>query len=128
MSNCIFGAIVAGRAPANLVYHDDRCTAFLDIQPVNPGHLLIVPNDHAAYLADLDDETGGHLFRVAQRLAGALRRSGLTCEGEISSWRMARRRCKKSFMSICIAFRAMLVTASDSRSVPPIGANRTALP
>jgi histidine triad (HIT) family protein len=53
----------------------------MDIRPVNTGHLLVVPRDHATYLADLDPEVGGHLFRVGMRLAAALRRSGLHCEG-----------------------------------------------
>ncbi len=79
--NCIFCEILAGRMPVSLVYQDEVCTAFLDIQPVNPGHLLIVPNRHAAFLADLEAETGAQMFRVAQRLAAALRRSGIRCEG-----------------------------------------------
>jgi diadenosine tetraphosphate (Ap4A) HIT family hydrolase len=53
----------------------------MDIQPVNPGHLLVIPNRHARNLADLDEETGALMFRVAQRLAGALRQSGVRCEG-----------------------------------------------
>lgn len=81
MSDCIFCAIIAGRAEASIVYQDEHATAFLDIQPINPGHLLIVPNQHVAFLADLDPVIGGHLFRVAQRLAGTLRRSSLQCEG-----------------------------------------------
>lgn len=81
MRTCIFCAIVAGEAEASILYHDDRVTAFLDIQPVNPGHLLIVPNHHAAYLADLDPEDGAQLFRVGQRLAATLRRSQLRCDG-----------------------------------------------
>ncbi len=81
MHDCIFCAILAGRAPASLVYRDERCAAFLDIRPVNPGHTLVVPIRHAASLAELDPEDGAQLFRVAQRLAAALRRSGLRCEG-----------------------------------------------
>ena len=53
----------------------------MDIQPVNPGHLLVIPNRHAAYLADLEEEEGAQMFRVARRLAAALRRSGVECEG-----------------------------------------------
>jgi histidine triad (HIT) family protein len=53
----------------------------MDIQPVNPGHLLVVPTYHAAYLAELDGVTAGRMMQVAQRLAGALRASGLRCEG-----------------------------------------------
>lgn len=81
MSDCIFCRILAGELPASPVYRDERCAAFMDIQPVNPGHLLVVPLAHAAYLAELDPETGAQMFRVAQRLATALRSSGLRCEG-----------------------------------------------
>ena len=81
MEECVFCDIVAGRAPASVVYRDDVCIAFMDITPVNAGHLLIVPIKHASYLADLDPETGGVLFKVAQRLAAAVRVSGLRAEG-----------------------------------------------
>lgn len=82
MSNdCIFCRIVAGDAPASIVYRDGRCTAFLDNRPVNPGHLLVVPNDHADGLGDLPAETGGRLFQVAQRLAGALQESDVQAAG-----------------------------------------------
>lgn len=81
MNDCIFCAILQGEAPASIVYRDEQCTALLDIQPVNPGHLMVIPNRHAAYLADLDGDTAAHLMRVAHRLAAALRKSGVRCEG-----------------------------------------------
>jgi histidine triad (HIT) family protein len=84
MSNgedCIFCKILTGELEISLVYRDDVCAAFMDIQPVNPGHLLVVPNRHAAYLADLKEEEGAQIFRVARRLAGALRNSGVKSEG-----------------------------------------------
>ena len=62
MAECVFCEIVAGRAPASVVYRDEACVAFMDITPVNAGHLLIVPITHATYLADLDTQTGGALF------------------------------------------------------------------
>ncbi len=80
-TDCIFCEILAGRLDSSQVYRDALCTAFMDIQPVNPGHVLVVPNDHVAFLAELDEETGAHMFRVAQRLAQAIRRSGVKCEG-----------------------------------------------
>jgi len=55
--------------------------AIMDIRPINPGHLLVIPVTHATYLADLEPRVGGALFGVAQGLAAALRRSGLRCEG-----------------------------------------------
>ena len=81
MSDCVFCEIVARRAPASIVFQDDRCCAFMDIQPVNPGHILIVPVAHVTFLDDLDEGTGAYLFTVAQRLARVLRRSGLRCDG-----------------------------------------------
>jgi histidine triad (HIT) family protein len=78
---CIFCEIVAGRAPASVIYEDDTLLCFLTIGPVNPGHLMLVPKRHATYVADMDEETGAHLFRVSMRMAAALRASGLRCEG-----------------------------------------------
>lgn len=81
MPDCIFCKILAGEAPASFVHRDEVCSAFMDIQPVNPGHLLVVPNVHAPALADLDAEMAAHLMRVAHGLTAALRASGLRCEG-----------------------------------------------
>jgi histidine triad (HIT) family protein len=81
MDDCIFCEIVAGRAPASIVYEDDVALAFLDIQPVNSGHTLIIPKHHAVFLGNLDEATGAHLFKIAMRIAAALRCSGIRCEG-----------------------------------------------
>jgi diadenosine tetraphosphate (Ap4A) HIT family hydrolase len=78
---CVFCEIAAGRAPASMVHSDDTVIAFLDIRPVNAGHLLVVPREHAAGLSDLDPAAGSAVFAVAQRLAGALRTCGVPCEG-----------------------------------------------
>ncbi len=78
---CVFCAIVAGSAPASVLYDDDRVLAFLDIRPITPGHLLVIPKHHAPYLANLDEDIGAHMYRVATRLAQALRVSDLRCEG-----------------------------------------------
>ena len=81
MGDCVFCDIVAGSAPASVVYEDRTAIAILDVAPINPGHVLVLPKRHAADLAELDEETGGHLFRIAMRMAAAIRRSGLRCEG-----------------------------------------------
>jgi diadenosine tetraphosphate (Ap4A) HIT family hydrolase len=78
---CVFCDIAAGRVPASVVYRDDRVCAFMDIRPVNPGHLLVIPLAHAAGLTSLESDTGAQMFRVGQRLAEAIRRSGVRCEG-----------------------------------------------
>ena len=77
----MFCGIVAGHLESSLVHEDDQVVAFLDIRPLTQGHLLVVPRAHAASLADLDGELGAAVFRVGQRLALALRRSGVPCEG-----------------------------------------------
>jgi histidine triad (HIT) family protein len=81
MDDCIFCRILSGALPASFVYRDEHCAAFMDIQPVNPGHLLVIPIHHAAGLADLDAETAGQIMQVGQRLAAALRASEIRCEG-----------------------------------------------
>jgi len=64
-----------------MVFADEQAVAFMDVQPINEGHLLVVPRAHAASLAELDVSTGCHLFRVAMELSRALRKSGIRCEG-----------------------------------------------
>jgi histidine triad (HIT) family protein len=81
MISCIFCDILAGKAAANFVYRDELCAAFMDIHPVNPGHVLVVPIAHAAMLAELDEQIAGHILQVAQRVDAAIRSSGIRCEG-----------------------------------------------
>ncbi len=71
--NCIFCAIVAKRAPADVVYESDRALAFLDIHPVVEGHTLVVPKKHCRNLFDLDDESGQAVMHASRVVARALR-------------------------------------------------------
>jgi histidine triad (HIT) family protein len=80
-SPCTFCHIVAGELPASVVYEDELVLALMDINPVNPGHVLVIPRQHYADLADLPEAVGARLFTVAQRVAAALRRTGVRCEG-----------------------------------------------
>lgn len=79
--NCIFCRILRAEAPASIVFEDELCMAFMDLQPVNPGHVLIVPKEHVAYFKDIDEDLGAHLFRIGLRIDRALRETGLRCEG-----------------------------------------------
>ena len=81
MTDCIFCQIIAGEAPASIFYEDDLVMGLMTIGPVTTGHAMIIPKQHAAYLADLDEETGKHLFTITQRTAAAIRESGVKCEG-----------------------------------------------
>jgi histidine triad (HIT) family protein len=80
-ADCVFCEIVGGRAEASLVYADDTVIAFMDIRPINPGHVLVVPRDHSPHLAQLDEDHGAQMWRIAHRVAKALRHSGLRVEG-----------------------------------------------
>jgi histidine triad (HIT) family protein len=69
---CIFCRIISHTVPATLMYEDSSVTAFRDIHPVAPTHILIVPNRHIASVNDLtaeDEPLIGHLFTVARQLA-----------------------------------------------------------
>jgi len=81
VTTCIFCNILSGLSPANFVYRDDLCSAFMDIHPVNPGHVLVIPHSHTALISELDDTSVGHMFQVAQKVDVALRSSGIQCEG-----------------------------------------------
>jgi histidine triad (HIT) family protein len=68
----IFSKIVQGEIPADIVYQDDQVTAFKDIQPQAPVHILIIPNKEIPTVNDLtadDEQLVGHLFTVAAKIA-----------------------------------------------------------
>ncbi len=72
MTDCIFCKIVAGQAPGDIVYRDDEITAFRDIHPVAPVHILIVPNRHIGQLSTVDErdaELIGRMILVAPQIA-----------------------------------------------------------
>ena len=72
MSECIFCKIIKGEIPSTNVYKDEQVSAFRDINPVAPTHILIVPNKHidSVNMMIVDDEPLiGHLFTVAKQLA-----------------------------------------------------------
>ena len=79
-ADCIFCAIVRGDAPATLVQQDDLVVSFMDIRPVQPGHLLVVPREHAKLIPELDDRTLTRLWSLASNLNRALRASALPVE------------------------------------------------
>jgi len=86
VDGCVFCDILSGAQVASTVYEDDTCVAFLDIRPINPGHVLVIPRRHAAGLADLDDRSGAAIFAVGRQIAlalrgGALVGNGVRCEG-----------------------------------------------
>ena len=75
MERCIFCEIVAGRAPASRVYEDEQALAFMDLYPVVPGHLLIVPKAHYRNIFDCPPHLAAYLQEVGARLAGPVRQA-----------------------------------------------------
>ena len=72
MSDCIFCKISRGEIPADVVYEDEHCLAFRDIQPKAPIHLLLIPRKHIENLGDLTDDDGelmAHMMLVINRIA-----------------------------------------------------------
>ncbi|MFP5578217.1 MAG: HIT family protein [Acidimicrobiia bacterium] len=72
MATCPFCRIVAGDAPAHVVLDDEVAVGFLDIRPLFPGHVLLVPRAHVQVLPDLPTDQVGPLFERAQRVAAAV--------------------------------------------------------
>ena len=73
MTDCIFCAIVAGSAPAELVAEDEHTVTFMNINPVNPGHVLTVPRRHAVDIWDLTEEEAGNLMAATRRVCDGIR-------------------------------------------------------
>jgi len=84
----IFTRIIEGELPGRFVWRDDRAVAFLSINPMRPGHTLVVPRDEVDHWIDLDPELAGHLIRVgqwvgrAQQAAFSPRRIGVLVVGD----------------------------------------------
>lgn len=66
--HCTFCDIVRGAAEVSICYEDARAIAFLDIQPVNLGHVLVVPKEHFETLTDVPRDIGQHIYEVAMKL------------------------------------------------------------
>jgi len=70
--DCVFCKIVAGAIPCFKLYEDEAVLAFLDINPANPGHSLVVTKNHAATLTDAADADLARVLPVARRVARAI--------------------------------------------------------
>jgi histidine triad (HIT) family protein len=79
-ARCIFCAIVRGEAPATLLLEDELVVAFMDIRPVQPGHVLVMPRTHAQLIPGLDAANLASLWPAATKLNRALRASVLRPE------------------------------------------------
>ncbi len=71
---CIFCDLINGARQVSMCYEDSSAIAFMDIQPVNLGHVLVVPREHFESMSDIPPELAMHLFDVALRLSPVVRR------------------------------------------------------
>ncbi len=87
MDDCIFCKIMRGEIPSHTIWEDGDFFAFLDIHPVNPGHVLLIPKRHVDYLFGMEDGEYRELMMRAKMLSGPLlkaaaaKKIGLAVEG-----------------------------------------------
>ncbi|MBI2004354.1 HIT domain-containing protein [Candidatus Pacearchaeota archaeon] len=87
MKNCIFCKILKGEISAVKIFEDEKHFAFLDMNPINSGHTLLIPKKHIEYLFDLNDDEYSELMLKAKHLAKLLKnklvskRVGIAVEG-----------------------------------------------
>lgn len=74
MNDCIFCKIIRKEIPADIVYEDENCLAFLDITPINPGHTLLIPKKHYENLYEMPDEILIKLAPIIKKLAVAIKK------------------------------------------------------
>ena len=72
-SDCLFCRLVAGELPRHQVYEDDDFLVLLTIEPVNPGHLMVVPKAHIGSFYDVDDALYTPLMLLVKRMAQAVK-------------------------------------------------------
>jgi histidine triad (HIT) family protein len=75
MQECIFCQIVSKKIPAKIVYEDDNSLAFLDINPINPGHTLVISKAHSETILDVQPENFSKLTQTVKIIAEALDKS-----------------------------------------------------
>jgi len=79
-NECLFCKMVKGEIPVKKVYEDSVSLAFLDINPRNPGHTLVIPKEHYETLLDMPDDEAGEYFKSVKKVA-ALVKNGVNAQG-----------------------------------------------
>ena len=80
MNECVFCRVIRDDLPKSLVWEDDLCIAIMDIQPVNPGHVLVIPKEHVTLLQDVDDDVCAHLLKIGKKVGAAIRKTDIEHE------------------------------------------------
>lgn len=69
----VFTKIIAGELPGHFIWKDEVCVAILTIQPLKPGHVLVIPREEVDHWDDLPAATAAHLMQVSQKMAKAIK-------------------------------------------------------
>ncbi|MBQ3054655.1 MAG: histidine triad nucleotide-binding protein [Oscillospiraceae bacterium] len=77
MTDCIFCKIIAGEIPSTKVYEDERCLAFRDINPQAPTHILVIPKEHIASMAEITEKNSDIVAYLFERIAEIAKAEGL---------------------------------------------------
>ena len=72
---CVFCKIINGEAQSEIIFENDKFFAFLDKNPVNPGHFMIIPKRHVDYFFDLTEKEYREIFEIAKKLQEPLRKA-----------------------------------------------------
>ena len=75
----IFTKIIDGQIPGTFVWRDEHCVAFMSINPIAPGHTLVVPRAEIDHWIDCPDDLSAHLYRVSQ-VIGRAQQAAFPCE------------------------------------------------
>lgn len=75
MNDTIFGKIIRGEIPAMKVYEDEKCLAFLDINPVAKGHTLLIPKEHFVWIQDVPNDLLSYLILKSKDLITSIKNS-----------------------------------------------------
>lgn len=75
MEDCLFCKIVKGEVPSTKIYEDEHVYAFLDINPMNLGHTLVIPKGHCADIHDIPESELHHVISAAKKIANAVKKA-----------------------------------------------------
>jgi len=87
MENCLFCKIVKKELPSYKIWENENFLAFLDINPINPGHTILIPKKHVDYIFDLEEPLYSEMFKIVKQLSKVLKQAigskkiGLIIEG-----------------------------------------------
>ncbi|MBW3010935.1 HIT domain-containing protein [Candidatus Woesearchaeota archaeon] len=73
--NCIFCKIIAGEIKTDFIHEDEKYIAFMDIEPVAKGHMLVIPKKHYQFFIDMPEDEYAEISRIVHKLANALKKA-----------------------------------------------------